>query len=43
LEENDDEQITLQTLVDKMKEYLEGEDSFSPKYMKTRLQEYLGD
>jgi len=43
LEESDDEQITLQTLVDNMKEYLEGEDSFSPKYIKTRLQEYFGD
>jgi len=28
LEENDDEQITIQTLVDKMEEFLDGKDSF---------------
>jgi len=43
LQDNNDEQITLQTLNNKMKAYLEGEDSLSSKYMKKRLQEYFGD
>ena len=43
LEENDDEQITIQTLVDKMEEFLDGKDSFTPKKLKTRLLGYFGD
>jgi len=43
LQENDEEQNTLQTLVDKMNEYLDGNDSFTTKYMRVRLMDYFGD
>ena len=42
LEENDDEQITIGELVSKMEECC-GEDSYTPKYMKKRVIEHLGD
>ena len=44
LERNDDEQITLSELVEKMVEYLDGEGaSCSSKWMRKRLEEHFGD
>ena len=45
LEENDDEQITVGDLVEKMKEYLNDTESeaYGRSHMKTELLEYFGD
>ena len=45
LEENDDEQITVIDLVEKMEEYLSDADSeaYGQQHMKTKLLEYFGD
>ena len=45
LEENDDEQITVGDLVEKMKEYLNDTESeaYGRSHMKTKLLEYFGD
>ena len=45
LEENDDEQITIIDLVEKMEEYLSDTDSeaYGRQHMKTKLLEYFGD
>ena len=45
LEENDDEQITVNDLVEKMEEYLSGTNSeaYGRQHMKTKLLEYFGD
>ena len=44
LEENDDEQITVTDLVEKMEEYLDQSECqpYIPQYMKTKLQEHFG-
>ena len=43
--ENEEEQLTVADLTEKMEEYLEGteEDAYSVVYMKRRLQEHFGD
>ena len=45
LEQNDEEQITISDLVNKMEDYLEGsgEQAYSAVYMKAKLQEHFGD
>jgi len=45
LEENDEEQITIADLVNKMQEYLEGpeEQAYSAVYMKEKLKEHFED
>ena len=45
LKENDDEQITVMDLMDKMEEYLgdSATASYSRTHMKARLQEHFGD
>lgn len=47
LEQNDDEQITVNDLVEKMKEYTEPEececDPYSSKYMKSKIKQHFGD
>ena len=45
LEENDDEQPTIDDLVNKMEEFLESEEdqAYSPVYMKKKLEEHFGE
>ena len=45
LEENDEEQVTITDLVNKMQEYLQGseEQAYSAVYMKAKLKEHFGD
>ena len=45
LEENDEEQITITDLVNKMQEYLQGseEQAYSAVYMKAKVKEHFGD
>jgi hypothetical protein len=45
LEENDDEQITINALIKKMECFLQGtdEEEYSPKYMKAKLLEHFKD
>lgn len=45
LEENDDEQVTINDLIRKMDDYLKGSpcDTYSFRYMKKKLLEYYGD
>ena len=40
--ENDDEQITLTDLCEKMKEYLNGDTPYTEKYMRIKLESYFG-
>ena len=43
LENGDEEQVTITCLVDKMGEFLSGQEAYSVKKMKQKLQEYYGN